>query len=148
MTDSCIGAFIDDLQAKGLMTNTKLAIVSDHTQMYYNRIVGRSDYDFVPDDWGIPLIVAGCDTTLRYDAVIGQVDVYPTLLDIMGANDYPWKGLGYRIQRNPVAGAIQPRNMTVIGDSTSLTPHQRQAWDISRLIIHHGGFSLSSPIIR
>ena len=148
LTDSCIGAFIDDLQAKGLMTNTKLAIVSDHTQMYYNRIVGRSDYDFVPDDWGIPLIVAGCDTTLRYDAVIGQVDVYPTLLDIMGANDYPWKGLGYSILRNPVAGAIQPRNMTVIGDSTSLTPHQRQAWDISRLIIHHGGFYLSSPIIR
>ena len=148
LTDSCIGAFIDDLQAKGLMTNTKLAIVSDHTQMYYNRIVGRSDYDFVPDDWGIPLIVAGCDTTLRYDAVIGQVDVYPTLLDIMGANDYPWKGLGYSILRYPVAGAIQPRNMTIIGDSTSLTPHQRQAWDISRLIIHHGGFSLSSPIIR
>ena len=135
LTDSCIGVFINDLQRHGLAGNTVLAIVSDHTQLYRNRVMGISDYDAVPDDWGIPLIIAGCDTTLRYDAVIGQVDVYPTLLDVMGANAYPWKGLGHSILRYPVAGAIQPRNMSVIGDSTALTPQQRKAWDISRLLI-------------
>lgn len=135
LTDSCIGMFINDLQRYGLAGNTVLAIVSDHTQLYRNRVMGISDYDAVPDDWGIPLIIAGCDTTLRYDAVIGQVDVYPTLLDVMGANAYPWKGLGHSILRYPVAGAIQPRNMSVIGDSTALTPQQRKAWDISRLLI-------------
>ena len=135
LTDSCIGVFINDLQRHGLAGNTVLAIVSDHTQLYRNRVMGISDYDAVPDDWGIPLIIAGCDTKLRYDAVIGQVDVYPTLLDVMGANVYPWKGLGHSILRYPVAGAIQPRNMSVIGDSTALTPQQRKAWDISRLLI-------------
>ena len=135
LTDSCIGVFINDLQRHGLAGNTVLAIVSDHTQLYRNRVMGISDYDAVPDDWGIPLIIAGCDTTLRYDAVIGQVDVYPTLLDVMGANAYPWKGLGHSILRYPVAGAIQPRNMSVIGDSTAITPQQRKAWDISRLLI-------------
>ena len=135
LTDSCIGVLINDLRSHGLAGNTVLAIVSDHTQLYRNRVKGISDYDAVPDDWGIPLIIAGCDTTLRYDAVIGQVDVYPTLLDVMGANAYPWKGLGHSILRYPVAGAIQPRNMSVIGDSTALTPQQRKAWDISRLLI-------------
>ena len=135
LTDSCIGVLINDLQRHGLAGNTVLAIVSDHTQLYRNRVMGISDYDAVPDDWGIPLIIAGCDTTLRYDAVIGQVDVYPTLFDVMGANAYPWKGLGHSILRYPVAGAIQPRNMSVIGDSTALTPQQRKAWDISRLLI-------------
>ena len=135
LTDSCIGVLINDLQRHGMAGNTVLAIVSDHTQLYRNRVMGISDYDAVPDDWGIPLIIAGCDTTLRYDAVIGQVDVYPTLLDVMGANAYPWKGLGHSILRYPVAGAIQPRNMSVIGDSTGLTPQQRKAWDISRLLI-------------
>lgn len=135
LTDSCIGVFINDLQRHGLAGNTVLAIVSDHTQLYRNRVMGISDYDAVPDDWGIPLIIAGCDTTLRYDAVIGQVDVYPTLLDVMGANAYPWKGLGHSILRYPVAGAIQPRNMSVIGDSTAITRQQRKAWDISRLLI-------------
>lgn len=136
VTDSCIGAFIDALSQCGLARNTVVAIVSDHTQVYLNRVEGRPDAEFEPRDWGIPLIIAGCDTTLRYDDVIGQVDVFPTLLDVMGANDYSWKGLGYSILRYPVKGAIQPRNMTVIGDSTSsLTPHQFKAWDISRLMI-------------
>ena len=139
ITDSCIGAFINDLHRQGLYQNTVVAIVSDHTQIYLNRIKGLSDYEWTDDDWGIPLIITGCDTTLRYDAVIGQVDVFPTLLDVMGANDYSWKGLGHSLLRFPVTSAIQPRNMSVIGDSTSLTPHQRQVWDISRLIIFDGG---------
>lgn len=138
VTDSCIGAFISDLKRMGLSRQTIVAIVSDHTQVYLNRVEGRSDYEFVPDDWGLPLIIAGCDTTLRYDDVIGQIDVFPTLLDVMGANSYPWKGLGYSILRYPVKGAVQPRNMTVIGDSTELTPHQLKAWDISRWMVFDG----------
>ena len=97
--------------------------------------MGLTDYDAVPDDWGIPLIILGTDTTLHYEPVIGQVDVFPTLLDVMGANAYPWKGLGYSILRFPVRGAVQPRNMSVLGDSTNLTPHQLRSWDISRLLI-------------
>ena len=138
ITDSCIGAFIDELQRLGLRQHTVVAIVSDHTQIYLNRVKGLTDYEWTDDDWGIPLIISGCDTTLRYDPVIGQIDVFPTLLDVMGANAYPWKGLGYSFLRYPVTGAIQPRNMSIIGDSTSMTQHQRQIWDISRLIIVDG----------
>lgn len=136
LTDSCLGAFIDALHRKGLAQNTVIAIVSDHTQLYLNRVKGKTDYEWEPDDWGIPMIIAGCDTTLRYEPVIGQVDVFPTLLDVMGANAYSWKGLGHSILRYPVKSAIQPRNMSVIGDSTALTPQQRRACDISRLIIY------------
>ena len=135
LTDSCIGAFIEALQHKGLAQNTIVAIVSDHTQLYLNRVLGKTDYEWEPNDWGIPLIIAGCDTTLRYEPIIGQVDVFPTLLDVMGANAYPWKGLGHSILRYPVKSAVQPRNMSVIGDSTGLTTQERQAWDVSPLII-------------
>ena len=135
LTDSCIGAFIDVLRLKGMDGNTVVAIVSDHTQLYRNRIMGKTDYDAVPDDWGIPMIITGSDTTLRYEPIIGQVDVFPTLLDVMGANAYPWKGLGHSLLRYDVRSAIQPRNMSVLGDSTALTLQQRQAWDISRLLI-------------
>ena len=136
LTDSCIGAFIDDLNRLGLRQNTVVAIVSDHTQLYLSRVEGKPDSEFSPNDWGIPLIVWGTDTTLRYEPVIGQVDVFPTLLDVMGANAYPWKGLGHSILRYPVTSAIQHRNMTIIGDSSSLTPHQFKAWDVSRCLIY------------
>ena len=137
VTDSCIGAFIDKLRLLGVNTsNTVIAIVSDHTQLYRNRIEGRPDEEFVPDDWGIPMIIAGADTTVRRDAIMGQVDVYPTLLDVIGANHYPWKGLGHSILRHDVQSAIQPRNMSVIGNSNSLTAQQMEAWEISRLLIY------------
>ena len=136
ITDSCIGAFINGLQRLDLLDNTVVAIVSDHTQIYLNRVQGKTDYEWTEDDWGIPLIIAGCDTTLRYESVIGQIDVFPTMLDVMGANAYPWKGLGHSILRYPITGAVQPRNMSVIGDSTSVyTRQQRQVWDISRMLI-------------
>ena len=136
ITDSCIGAFIKGLQRLDLLDNTVVAIVSDHTQIYLNRVQGKTDYEWTEDDWGIPLIIAGCDTTLRYEPVIGQIDVFPTMLDVMGANAYPWKGLGHSILRYPITGAVQPRNMSVIGDSASVyTRHQRQVWDISRMLI-------------
>ena len=135
LTDSCIGAFIHDLHKQGLDENTVVAIVSDHTQIYLSRVMGKPDSEFAPNDWGIPLIIAGADTTLRYEPVIGQVDVFPTLLDVMGTNEYYWKGLGHSILRFPVTSAIQHRNMSVIGDSTALTPHQLKAWEISRLLI-------------
>ena len=136
ITDSCIGAFIKGLQRLDLLDNTMVAIVSDHTQIYLNRVQGKTDYEWTEDDWGIPLIIAGCDTTLRYEPVIGQIDVFPTMLDVMGANAYPWKGLGHSILRYPITGAVQPRNMSVIGDSASVyTRHQRQVWDISRMLI-------------
>lgn len=136
ITDSCIGAFIKGLQRFDLLDNTMVAIVSDHTQIYLNRVQGKTDYEWTEDDWGIPLIIVGCDTTLRYEPVIGQIDVFPTMLDVMGANAYPWKGLGHSILRYPITGAVQPRNMSVIGDSASVyTRHQRQAWDISRMLI-------------
>ena len=136
LTDSCIGAFVEELQRQGIANNTVLAIVSDHTQLYLSRVEGKPDSEFSPRDWGIPLIICGTDTTLHYEPVIGQVDVFPTLLDVMGANAYEWKGLGHSILRYPVTSAIQHRNMTIIGDSSSLTPHQFKAWDISRCLIY------------
>ena len=136
LTDSCIGAFIESLQKLGMADNTVVAIVSDHTQIYLSRVYGKPDSEFTPHDWGIPLIVWGAGTSMRYEPVIGQVDVFPTLLDVMGANAYPWKGLGHSILRYPVTSAIQPANMSVLGDSCALTPHQYKVWEISPLLIY------------
>lgn len=138
VTDSCIGALMDDLHRLGLERNTVVAIVSDHTQVYLNRIQGRHDSIATPNDYGIPLIVTGVDTTMHYSPVIGQIDVFPTLLDVMGANQGQWKGLGHSILRYPVTSAVFPRNMSVIGDSCAFTPHQRRAWDISQWMIYGG----------
>ena len=35
---------------------------------------------------------------MRYDKVMGQIDMYPTLLNLLQLDDYYWSGLG---QSNP-----------------------------------------------
>lgn len=142
LTDSCLGVLIEALRPYGLDDGrTVLAIVSDHTQVYLNRIEGRPDSVASPHDWGIPLIIAGADTTLRHEGVIGQVDVFPTLLDVMGVpvtGQYPWRGLGTSLLREPgLNSAVQPRNMTIIGDATDgvATARQLQAWDVGRVLV-------------
>jgi len=146
LTDSCLGAFFEQLSVAGLQRSTVVAIVSDHTQLYLNRIEGRPDQQFQPRDWGIPAIIVGADTTLTLTATVGQCDIYPTLLDVMGANRYPWKGLGHSLLRYPVGSAIMPRNMSVVGDQQSpLVSQQLQAWQVSRLLINDAPHWFATP---
>ncbi len=52
--------------------------------------------DIVADKSFVPLIILNAPFYVLWQ-VMGQVDVYPTLLDLLGLNDYWWKGLGESI---------------------------------------------------
>ena len=86
--------------------------------------------------------MANAGVKYTHTSVMGQIDIYPTLLDIMNCNDYAWKGLGYSILRTPV-GSAAGWNGTVYGnEGDSLASRQIEAWDISEKIITKGYFSL------
>ena len=86
-------------------------------------------------DREVALLLLNTPYTVSYEAVAGQIDIYPTLLDVMGCNEYPWKGLGYSLLRTPVKSAVY-WDRSVVGDTRSpLVPRQREAWDISNLIL-------------
>ena len=74
---------------------------------------------------------------MRYDKVMGQIDMYPTLLNLLRLDDYCWTGLGHSILDPDKKGfAVSPR-MEVEGEET--TPEEaafaRKAYDISDLMI-------------
>ena len=71
------------------------------------------------------MIILNAPCTLSYQEKLGQIDVYPTLLDIMGANHYVWKGLGQSIFRKK---ENKPTNLG-------------EMWDISSLLITKKYFS-------
>lgn len=43
------------------------------------------------EDKEIAMIVLNAPQKLQCDTLIEQIDVYPTLLDLMGVNHYDWK---------------------------------------------------------
>ena len=131
--DSQLGQFIDSLQACGLYDRSVIAIVSDHDELGLNVFEGRDSRTLA--DREVALVILNTPCTVSYESVAGQIDVYPTLLDVMGANEYPWKGLGYSLLRTPVRSAVY-WDYRVAGDTLSpLCPRQKQAWNISNLVI-------------
>lgn len=44
-----------------------------------------------------PFIVLNSPVGMRYDKFMGQIDIYPTLLNLMQLDAYRWHGLGQSI---------------------------------------------------
>lgn len=104
--------------------NTLLVIASDHTEYVDNAPTGRRALDPVGDN--CVLIIRGTPFGRTINQPFGQIDLYPTLLDLLGANQYPWKGLGKSLLRFP---AIAPSTSST--DTTAI---------INRMLITGGYF--------
>lgn len=120
--DSELEKFIRNLKEADLYDNSVIAIVSDHDEVDKNVIEHRKRV--LPEDKEVALIVLNTPYTIKYQGKLGQIDVYPTLLDIMGANHYLWKGIGQSIFRKNENGQTNFDEM----------------WDISSLLITKGYF--------
>jgi phosphoglycerol transferase MdoB-like AlkP superfamily enzyme len=163
-TDKAIGQFIEEIRRDSLYENTLIVITGDHeglTNMrddWCSTEQGRglvSPHPFVPliiinapASLRSQLIAAGVADTasacIRYDKVMGQMDIYPTLLDLLGLSGYQWRGLGTSML-NPERPtfAIDPQN-NIYGNTTRLLPaeiqHLNDAWQVSDAIIRYDFF--------
>ncbi len=108
-TDHAIGILLDYLKTRPDYKNTLIFITGDHEGLAADRadilktVIGRK---YVSAHQYTPFIVLNSNITLRYDKVMGQVDIYPTLLNLMHLDNYPWKGMGQSIldpQKQPAA---------------------------------------------
>lgn len=92
--DTCLGEFIDGLKAEGLYDNSLIIIASDHEMAVtadeqMNR-AARQPITFVAVNTGLG--------ENRRIATMNQIDVYPTILDLMGASRADgWRGVGHSV---------------------------------------------------
>lgn len=123
--DNAIGKFIQELKETGIYEKSLIEIISDHNEIDKNQIENRKET--LPEDKEIAMIILNGSQKLNYTSKMEQIDIYPTLLDLMGANNYPWKGLGHSIFRK---------------DSILLLPLEERRSYISDLIITKGYFKM------
>ena len=132
--DRQLGAFIERMKRDGTYDNTVFIIASDHSDFIDDDPQGRAAIS----KRGIECVFVILNSGLpgrRIEGPVGQIDLYPTLLDLLGLNTYWWKGLGHSLLRNDVHSAVPAPGETV-GDTTSpLLHHQQQAWPVSETII-------------
>lgn len=99
-TDKAIGDFVVYLKTLPQYKETIVVIVGDHEGLasYRQELVGNpACRGLVSDKQLTPFIVLNSPVGMRYDKFMGQIDIYPTLLNLMQLDAYRWHGLGQSI---------------------------------------------------
>lgn len=99
-TDKAIGDFVAYLKTLPQYKETIVVIVGDHEGLasYRQKLVGNpACRGLVSDKQLTPFIVLNSPVGMRYDKFMGQIDIYPTLLNLMQLDAYRWHGLGQSI---------------------------------------------------
>ncbi len=149
-TDQCLGMFIGKLRERGMLKNTTLIITGDHGafehKQYLHDAYGKQ---LLPVKSFVPLIVVNATHRQQYRKIMGQVDIYPTLQQLLRAEDYPWHGVGGSILDPQKKAIAVDATLKVWGDVQNCTPAELEAkqgaWQISDLIIRGNYFEHNEP---
>lgn len=146
-TDRAIGEFVDRLRSNPKFANTMIVITGDHEGLGTNRPKFLSDPDvakFLSPGQYTPFLVLNSPVEGRYDEVFGQIDFYPTMLDLLRLDNYEWRGMGRSLfdpNRKPFA--VSPR-MNIEGNVSNVSEdeikHYKQGYDIADKIISRDYF--------
>lgn len=143
-TDRSLKVMVEYLRSRPDFDSTMIVIVGDHEGLANWRgnlassTIGKG---LVDEKQLTPFIVVNSPVGGRYDdAILGQVDLYPTLLNLIGLEEYTWHGVGHSFFssiRPPYA--IVTMTGECIGDTTGVIPevkhHTASAQEISDRII-------------
>lgn len=143
--DHALGEFIAALRRNPRLSDAMIVITGDHEGLASERpalassAAGRG---LVSEGRFTPLIVVNAPAAMRCTDTVGQIDIYPTLLDLLGLDDYHWRGLGRSLLRaDAPRAAVDPRLERVGAAVDSTTEeHMRQAWSLSDRIIRSDYF--------
>ena len=140
--DRSLKPFVQYLRSRPDASDIVIVITGDHEGLASYREGMLSDSitsRIVPENEFTPLLIINSPRPGLFDFVAGQVDVFPTLLDIMGLNDYPWRGMGTSIfSDSHPRKAIGRKGEIVPSDSiTTSDTLLRKARHVSDIIIRY-----------
>ena len=134
-TDHAIGILLQYLKSRPDWHETMVVIVGDHEGLAADRADIRRSAEgrrVVPAGQYTPFIVLNSPVAMRYDGVLGQVDMYPTILNLMHLDNYLWRGMGQSLLDKRKKAVAVGSQMNVEGD----IPHTSKV-EISRLTQAH-----------
>ncbi len=147
--DTQLHSVVDYLKSRADFDDTMIVILGDHEALGADRkeFLASSEFarKYVSKGNYTPFIVLNSPVKGKYDGVLGQIDVFPTILDLLGVSDDEWRGVGVSIldpSRPEVAFSIIPPKME--GDASPNSQeeieHIKAAQSVSELIIIHDLF--------
>lgn len=137
--DRELGRFIQGLKDAGLYDCSLLFIVSDHAQTI-DRATAHFNNEGHEKEFAV-FIAANTGLSRRIAHPAGQVDVFPTLLDICGRlARASWRGLGRSMLNPALSGATAPDGTGFGSLSSAEAQRQADAYRLCDLIIRSNYF--------
>lgn len=127
--DDELRGFVDFLKEKRLYDSSVIAIVGDHNPHV------MADSDYTP----VPFLILNSGVSFASSVIAGQVDVYPTILDVMGlyGEKTVWPGVGHSLfrDRKGIVGYTRGGKWCVSGKKDSIEVARiREGHDLSEKI--------------
>ena len=153
-TDYAVGILLQYLKSRPDWHETMVVIVGDHEGLAADRADIRRSAEarrVVSAGQYTPFIVLNSPVAMRYDGVLGQVDMYPTILNLMHLDNYYWRGMGQSIlDKRKVAVAVGSQ-MNIEGDVSHASKVEinrlTQAHTIADWVIRYN-MEKSLPILK
>ena len=140
-TDQAVGTLIDYLRTRPDWNRTLVVIAGNHEALASWRYELRSSpagQKMVDAGSYVPVLMVNAPFGGRHDAVMGQVDVYPTLLDQMGL-PYRWRGMGFSALAPGAPHFAVTHQGTLVGRDMGADPalaaHVEQARQASDILL-------------
>ena len=140
--DNSLGILLDYLRSRPDYKNMMIVIVGDPEGLAADRAPlcqSQAGRGLVSPKTYVPIIVVNSPVGMRYTDVMGQIDIYPTLLNLLHLDDYRWKGIGQSIVSSSKAPSAISPEMNIEGDTTNLAPstikHIKSSYPVSDKII-------------
>lgn len=143
-TDSSLKVFVEYLKSRPDYDDMMVVIIGDHEGLagYRKELMADSVASKIISPYTLtPFIVLNPPVGGRVSRFVGQVDLYPTLLDLMNLSRYPWRGMGVSALSPSHPGfAITTMTNEIVGDTTNVSA--------DRIRLMQQGRSISDRIIR
>lgn len=142
-TDQAIGEFLNRLQSDGLMKNSVVVIYGDHpapldrNDPQLSQFLGYGPKGIDDFHWlamqKVPLIIhlPGATEKGVQSIVGGQVDLFPTLLGLLGQDASQYPLLGHDLLNSPAAGLAISRNGVIVSGNRLYNVTTQQAYDLN-----------------
>ncbi|MCF0216626.1 MAG: LTA synthase family protein, partial [Fibrobacteraceae bacterium] len=103
-TDSTFGIFLEKFNSDSTLQNSTIVIVGDHTILKNDNLRDLQNFatenqlDFDGKNY-VPLIIHDPEIqgNIHLDEVVYQMDIFPTLLHLLGQENYYFKGFGVNL---------------------------------------------------
>lgn len=130
--DTALKNFIEALKREGLYERSVIVIAGDHnareSMLVGKKFTGRE----------IPFIILNSGLGIKTHAPVAQVDLFPTILDIMGKPDARWRGFGTSLLRNP---AVMDTTINRVPLKDPYSYPSAEDWELSKRMINGGFFN-------